>query len=246
MTAEKILLIAAYVIECVFLPLFIIKMWPKKNKISLIYKMILAAMFVSVALLSSRIADNHGVYANTMILAFSFAFLGDFFLHVSSKTWCFALGTVFFAATHVTFIVAYINEIKYLDGMFSYAIPTIRPYEIIGTVSLVVIFTVYNFIRRVSMKKFTIPGYIYATILSFMLMKAITLGITVIKLNMPNAVWGAVLIISGALFFFASDVTISYTMFDKRRKGNYPYKIFNTLTYFIGQMLIASSLLFIK
>ncbi len=239
----KILLVLVYLIEIAFLPPFIIRMWPKQNNRSLLYKMILATMFVSCAILCSKIADNNGIYARTMITAFCFSFVGDFFLHVNFGDWAFITGAVSFAVSHGFFTAAYIKEIKILNP----DAPIFYSYEFICAALMLVIIIVYNIIRKVPLGKFAVLCYAYGAVLSLMLMKAVTFAKTLFTSSVSgNGVLGGVLVLAGAFLFFTSDVTILYTIFDERRKHNYPYKIYNTLSYFIAQMLLATSLIAVK
>ena len=48
----------------------------------------------------------------------------------------------------------------------------------------------------------------------------------------------------GAVLFVLSDGSIVFLMFDERFKKNIPLKNFNIWTYFIGQALLASSIMF--
>ncbi|MBO5895884.1 MAG: hypothetical protein J6Q83_01170 [Clostridia bacterium] len=54
-----------------------------------------------------------------------------------------------------------------------------------------------------------------------------------------------VVLVLGSLCFLLSDVVLGFIMFGGFKK-NYPIKIFNIVTYFAAQVLLASSILFIK
>ena len=85
----------------------------------------------------------------------------------------------------------------------------------------------------------------YSAILCVMLLKATSLGINFALSGGKYGILAAVVLSLGALLFMLSDGTIGILMFGGQKK-NKPLKVFNIVTYFAGQMLLASSILFIN
>ena len=72
---------ALVLVEVLFVPLYLKKMWPTKNWGSLGYKMVCATAYLALA---AVITANVGVnkYALMMLGGFAFSWLGDFTLHI--------------------------------------------------------------------------------------------------------------------------------------------------------------------
>ena len=85
----------------------------------------------------------------------------------------------------------------------------------------------------------------YTAILITMFIKASALGITYYKTGAENGWIALIVLVLGSLCFTLSDATIGLLMFAGKKK-NKPLKVFNIVTYFAGQTLLASSILFIN
>ena len=85
----------------------------------------------------------------------------------------------------------------------------------------------------------------YTIILSTMFLKATALGYEYYCTGAEDGVGALLVLFLGSLFFLLSDATIGLLMFSSQRK-NKPLKVFNIVTYFAGQVLLASSILFIN
>ena len=72
-----------------------------------------------------------------------------------------------------------------------------------------------------------------------MLCKAAVLGITAVQTGAAHGAFVLVCALAGALLFVASDFTISILMFNEKHKKNYPLKMFNIVTYFAAELLLA-------
>ena len=76
-----------------------------------------------------------------------------------------------------------------------------------------------------------------------MLSMAITLSSIVIE----HSVFCAVVLVVGAVLFVISDGTLVFCMFGSdNQKKNFPLKAVNLTTYFIAQMLLASTILLVN
>ncbi len=231
------------VLECVFVPWFLKVMWPNPSKKSLLLKMICATLFVGVGVLSIFIADNHTEYAYTMLLGLVFGWIGDFFLHVNTTKTCFGIGFTSFLLGHVVYIVSYIRALRNIFPDYS----PLNAVEICFTVGLCVVALVCY--RKLGLN---MPGAFvklsmgsYFVILDVMFVKATALGVNYLLSSGEHGVIALLVLSVGSLCFLLSDVVLGIIMFGSQKK-NYHIKIFNIVTYFIAQVLLASSILFIK
>ena len=86
--------------------------------------------------------------------------------------------------------------------------------------------------------------FIYAFVLSTMLVKAVELGVLLLKSGLPYSGAGAFMLMSGAALFFVSDASLGIILLGNKK--SYPFKCFNNLTYIIGQIALALTILYIK
>ena len=100
--------------------------------------------------------------------------------------------------------------------------------------------------------KLNIPGKVtkgaiavYFVILALMFVKATALGYGYMSTGAVGGVPALIVLSVGSFSFLVSDVLIGIIMFGGKKK-NYPLKIVNIVTYFVAQVLLASSILFIK
>ena len=216
-------------LEFVFVPWFLKVMWPDPSKKSLLLKMICASLFVAVGVISMYISDNRTEFAYTMLLGLVFGWLGDFFLHVNSTQTCFGIGFTSFLIGHIVYIISYVRA---LSNIFP-------DYPVISLIC-------YNKL------KLDMPGIFvkvsmgtYFLILVTMFIKATALGVNYMLSGGAYGIVALLVLVLGSLCFVMSDVVLGVIMFGGLKK-NYPIKIFNIVTYFAGQVLLASSILFIK
>lgn len=239
----KIALIVCCALEFLFVPWFLKVMWPNPSKKSLLLKMICASLFVAVGVLSIYITDNFTSFAMMMLLGLIFGWIGDFFLHVNTTFICFAIGFVNFMVGHIVYIAAYIKTLNTLFPGYSHfnffelaIMIALGTTAVLGAVKL----------------KLKIPGKLsiffiglYFVILALMFIKATSLGYNYMCTGAPYG-WCALVTLSvGSLSFLVSDILIGIIMFSDRKK-NYPLKIVNIATYFAAQVLLATSILFVK
>ena len=231
------------VLEFVFVPWFLKAMWPNPSKKSLVLKMICATLFVGVGVLSVFIADNHTEYAYTMLLGLAFGWIGDFFLHVNTTKTCFGIGFTSFLLGHIVYIISYMRALRNIFPDYS----SINAVEICFAVGLCMFALVCY--RKLGLD---MPGVFvkvsmgsYFVILDFMFVKATALGVNYLISGGEHGVIALLVLSIGSLCFLLSDVVLGIIMFGGQKK-NYPIKIFNIVTYFAAQVLLASSILFIK
>lgn len=231
------------VAEAVFVPWFLKAMWPNPSKKSLALKMLCATLFVGIGVLSVFIADNHTEYAYTMLLGLAFGWMGDFFLHVNTTKTCFGIGFTSFLIGHIVYIVSYIRALGNIFPQY----PKVSIFEICLAAGLCVVALVCY--RKLGLN---MPGVFvklsmgsYFVILDVMFVKATSLGVNYLLSGGEYGVIALFVLSVGSLCFLLSDVVLGIILFGGRKK-NYPIKIFNIVTYFVAQVLLASSILFIK
>lgn len=240
--ALRILLIVCCALEFLFVPWFLKAMWPNPTKKSLLLKMICASLFVAVGVLSMYISDNFSKFAILMLIGLIFGWMGDFFLHVNTTSTCFAIGFSFFLIGHIIYIADYV---KTLSAMF----PGYNHFNLIevGLIAGLLVAALVGAIKlKLNMSAFVkISIGTYFLILAIMFVKASALGFNYMLTGVPYGWLGFLALCLGSLDFLVSDVLIGIIIFGGKKK-NYPLKIVNIVTYFVAQVLLASSILFIK
>ncbi len=233
--------------EFVAVPMFLKYYWPQKCKNSFIWKTIAAALFVLCGIFAMKASGNSSPYADLIVWGLVFGMMGDLFLHALTKVmWPFVLGVIAFLTGHIFYIVAIQKAIRttYPDAsVFEW-------YEIVAILAVVLITLVWFIIRKI-IKKDNIPMVIglsaYLVILTSMLVKAFrfVVGEWAYGMN-DNMVMTCITVAVGALLFFTSDITLGLIILKKEKYETRPMRIFNITTYFVAQILLASSIHFVQ
>lgn len=238
----KILFAVCVIIEIIFTPLYLKAFWPRPNKKSLKLKMICSTAFVCTGILSMFIADNFSAFAITMLIGLILGWIGDYFLHVNSAMPYFLTGGGSFMMGHLAYIIAFIRAIPVFNAEMGYVtVPEI--------VAFVVIFIIFG---TIMIKKFHFETpflkaltFIYGIFLVTMLIKSVTLGITYFNTGLENNILVLIWLMLGGLLFFMSDFSLGVMLLGGHNE-NRQIKVFNIVTYFGAQMLLASSILFVR
>lgn len=225
------LTIASVCLMAVCLPCYVVAIKPGYSWKTLILKMVCSTAFLLIALFSAlKTGTLNGIYAQFMIFGFACSWVGDVMLHLDPGMVRIAIGVVFFLAAHVFFIYAYV---KNLGGAF------ISAKEIIAICVIWAIVIAAALIMKLKLNIYALAVVIYGTVLMFMLIKAFELGMSFA----PASYIPAVLLTGGALLFTISDATLAAGFFGKK---SYKGSVINITTYFIGQTLLALSVLVVK
>ena len=187
-----------------------------------IFKVLTSLLFIGTAMVSSKRNLDHKVYRYWIIGGLVLSTFGDVFLAFSGRNY-FLLGVACFIVAHICYIIAFsclrgINKEDFLCfGIL--LIPLIMilligKFEFKGMLPLVM-------------------GYMF--IIGFMVVKAISL-----KRYYEDSKVAVTLSIVGALLFLISDGILLFKIFgvEGLRYGDF----FNSLTYYVGQELLAISL----
>ena len=231
------LMIAFSVICLAVMPFFLVE---QKNPSirSLILKMVCASMFLLVGVTAAK-KTGMCPYARFMLLGLLCAWFGDLFLHIQgkAKTPCGVIGVLAFLAAHVMYLIAFGKELS----RFSPETKMFTPGAAIFVAAVLAVYTVIVFATKTKMHPALLGLYVYASFLTFMCFTALRLSALVFPVSAP----GATLLGTGAILFVLSDGSLGILMFNKKLKTNFPLKIFNIGTYFVGQLMLAATILFI-
>ena len=230
------------IVASIILTPFYLEAQKNKGIKSLTLKMLDSTCFMGVGLLSTYIADNHSEFAKYMLIGLAMSWVGDFFLHVIKPKFLNAVGFVSFMVAHVFYILAYHKASQVLDPGRSF----LQPWEIAIPVVCMIGYIIFTSLKMNFAKWAFAASVAYGCVILVMFTKAFDLAVVSLQTGADYAAIAAVLLILGAALFVASDLTISFLIFDKRYKKNYPLKIFNIATYFAGQILLASLILVVR
>lgn len=230
-----IILGALIVAELVFTPIFIKAQFPKPSFKSLCLKMLCSAIFVAIGVVSViESGAGFSSFQRLILAGLVCGFVGDFFLHVKPK-FCFVIGFIAFLAGHVIYICAFSSMRS--EGFFN-AIETAAFAVIICIIVTIVI----NL--KIDFKAALFPCLIYGCMITVMFIKACELGIATISAGGAlKTIFSSLFLMVGALLFLLSDVVIALLIFDEKYKKMRALKRFNLWTYYLGQSLIALSLI---
>lgn len=216
----------------ILLVAFLSFVYIKTKKLYLIMKICASSVFIYTAILSYINNPTNFNYFILIFIALIFAFLGDVFLSLKGKPLekldtMFFLGLASFVMTHIFYSSAFITL-----GSFNIFI------SILTVLVSLTLITFFKSLKNFDFKNGTIPSYIYIFAISFMFCNALGL----IKCNLDKAL--LLLLIIGPLLVFISDFIISFIFFFK----NCPkfLRPVNLITYYLGQILIALSILYIS
>lgn len=235
--AEIIIYSIAVLLEFVFVPLFLKYSWPKRTFKSLQMKMICSALFIICAVCCISYSSNSSMYMKLLLSGLIFGVLGDLLIHVIAPVYINILGGVSFFFGHVLFIIA-----------FSQASPDFNVFGVPTFIAVAVILIpacIFAKLRKLKLGKLTFPVFLYATAITLMLVTAARLGIHLCAEPSANTAGIVITLVLGALCFVLSDSSLAVFMFGGENKSK-PLKTFYIVTYYLAQVLLATSLLFIK
>lgn len=227
----------AVLAEFYFVPKFLKAAWPKRCMKSLKYKMICSALFMLSAICCLLYSHNYTAFSAFMLAGLVFGLIGDLLIHYPvDKNTIATLGGASFGIGHVFYILAFSSAIKRItpeEKIFNYR-------AIIVTLCIVAVGVVIKFVKKIKFGAFTFPVLVYAIVITTMLTTAYQLTS---RINFNAEVLFTLML--GAVLFVLSDATIALLMFGGMER-NRPLKVFNIVTYFLGQILLGTSIVFVK
>lgn len=240
----KILFALTIIAEFYTVPTFLKYYWPQKCKQSLLFKIISATLFVLCGVLAMKISGNNTSYAYLMVLGLVFGWFGDYFLHsLNDRMVEFIIGVVAFLIGHVFYIAAFYHALKTLKPdakLFNW-------YDFVAVGVVFAIVTLYVVLKKIYQKKgpMVIGLMLYGIFLTAMVVKACLYMYAEWDYGINDTMVPALLTVGiGSVFFFLSDASLGLILTGDgvQRK----MRIFNIITYFIAQILLAVSILFVR
>lgn len=240
----KILFVLTILAEFYTVPTFLKHYWPQKCKKSLLFKMISATLFVLCGVLAMKISGNNTSYASLMIIGLVFGWVGDYFLHsLKNRMVEFVIGVVAFLVGHLFYIAAFYHALK-----------TLRPdakllnwYDFVAVGAVFALVCVYVAVKKIYQKKgpMVIGLMLYGIFLTAMVVKACLYMYAEWDYGINDTMVPALLTVGiGSVFFFLSDASLGLILTGDEVKKN--MRFFNIITYFIAQVLLAVSILFVR
>lgn len=242
----KILLGICYIVFFIFLPLYDKAYWPEPTKKSLTYKIVAASMFVAIAIIGMFMTGNSSQYANTMIIGLICGWFGDILMHIPSKKnmTCLYIGAAGFLVGHIFYVMAFVNGAKALTENYKFiTLPELIAFIIVYLAFLLMLKPVFKF--NFDSKFLQYGLYLYGIFLIGMLFKAIGFAITYLQNGAGNNVISAIILIVAGISFFISDLTLGIRLLGGRKDSKF-IKSLSLYTYFFAQLLLSTSILFIK
>lgn len=240
----KVLFALTILLEFITVPIFLRYYWPTKSKQSMLFKMISATLFVLCGVFAMKISGNNTPYATLMLWGLVFGWFGDLFLHwLKNVMPIFVLGVVAFLTGHIFYVIAFQKAIeKTYPGS-----ATFEWYEVLFVAVSVILVTILAVIKGFYKDRagMTAGLTVYGVLLLAMFAKTAryAIGEWAYGTN-DNVVAVFITVLGGGIFFAVSDILLGYILMFKDEKRS--LRIINIVTYFIAQILLASSILFVR
>lgn len=203
---------------------------PKKNY-AFVSKTTTSILFIFTAVISYMKSPGDYYYFILLIIGLFFSLFGDMFLALKvnhndgSLNKYFLYGLVSFSITHVMYVLAFthLGSFNILDLLVAFALAFIA-------------MTLLKSNKNIDFKNMLLPASIYSFIICLMTFESIKL-VFLLKFDI-----GTYLLLIGALLFILSDLVLCFILFNKYSKKY--LSAINLITYYMGQFIIASTLLF--
>jgi len=196
----------------------------KRNnqKSALLTKTVLSSLFVVAALVQPHLISG---YYNFLLAGLIFCLLGDVFLALPQKG-MFLAGLVVFLTGHVLYVFGFlrVTEIGQWVGM--------------GSLLIAAVGGLVYFRLRIYLGRMKIPVIFYLIVISVMLA-----GAWSVFGDCGLAISGRIMIFTGALLFYMSDLFVARHRFVKMEFSN---RLMGLPLYYTGQFLLAFSVGFLE
>ncbi len=235
-----------YLLFFIFLPLYDKAYWPEPTKKSLTFKMITATMFVLIGVFGMLITENTSQYAKMVILGLIFGWIGDLLMHIPSiKNMVYLyIGAAGFLVGHIFYVTAFIKTSAALNPAYTIiTMPEIIAFFIIYFTFALMLKPVFKFNFDSKFIQFGVYGY--SLFLVVMLVKIVSFSLTYLKYGADNNIITAIILFLGGICFFISDFTLGLRILGGRKDSKL-IKSLSLYTYFFAQLLLATSISFIK
>lgn len=242
----KVLLALCIIGEFIFVPLYQKAYWPEPNKKSFKTKLVAATLFLFVGVLSMFIAGNFSTYAALMMTGLVLGWIGDILMHIPNKKSFILLyiGTASFLVGHIFYIISFIKSTTAITGNSQFiSLWELAAFAIIYVFSIILLFGIFHFKFENKFMRFGVLFYII--FLAFMLVKAISFGVSYYTSGAENGLIAIILLIVGGIFFFISDATLGIRLMGGK-KDSRAVLTTSIFTYFSAQTLLALSIMFVN
>jgi uncharacterized membrane protein YhhN len=226
--------------EIIFLPCYLFAPFCKGVKRSLISKCICSALFILIGVFAMIASDNYKLFAPLMLAGLFLSSWGDYFLGVTMKGKLFVAGIFSFMVAHIFYISAFVSFLAFTEP----GRPLINISEIIFFIALLVVLAISSFAFKLDMGKLKALIFVYSAVIMAMLVKATSLAQVLYTAEGEHSVAAALLLFVGAVLFVVSDAVLSLMLFGG--KDTQKMTILNLSTYFSAQVLLATSIYFVK
>lgn len=232
-----------WLIQLVFVPLFIKAGWPESTKKGFYFKMVCATAYVGFGFYCAYINGKvDSYYPHYMLIGLVLGWVGDFCLTfdpflvnkpkaVTSVVYIF--GGVSFLAGHIFYIVAFLHLFNQSGKSLDYSY-----FAMIA--ALFCIMVLLKCCLKVRLGKLSIPVAVYALMILAMLVSAVFAGFMG-----GRSIGFSSVAVAGAALFVISDFSLALKMFAEDRFNTLAVRILYIITYFLAQMLIASTLVLV-
>lgn len=242
----KLLLGLCYVLFFIFLPLYDKAYWPEPTKKSLSFKIVAATMFVAISIIGIFLSGNRTQFAYTMIMGLVCGWFGDILMHIPSKKnmTCLYIGAAGFLVGHIFYVAAFVNGAKTLVTNYKFfTLPELIAFIVVYVAFIIMLKPVFKF--NFDSKFLQYGLYLYGIFLVGMLFKVIGFAITYLEHGAGNNIISAIILIIAGFSFFISDLTLGIRLLGGRKDSKF-IKSLSLYTYFFAQLLLSTSILFIK
>lgn len=227
-------IVACIIAMAVLLPVYLKAIKPGHTLKTLAMKGTLSLLFLAISLFSAfGYGKPSSEFSILMLSGFTLSFVGDLLLHRDKGMVKYIFGGVAFLVAHIGFICAYIFASKKINP----DLPFMTKGQIVALVILWIAVIALFIAFKPNFKKLAPVILIYSAVLMFMVVKAGYLGLL---LDNTSAL---VLLAGGAGSFALSDAILGISFFTN---PTYSKKAANVVFYYIGQLMLALSLAFVK
>lgn len=201
-------------------------------------KMICSTLFVLAGVIAALTLDKPQTYSVFLIVGLVLSWLGDLFLAFSLRGTPFVLGLGSFLLGHVAYVFAFSAGISQLTG-------TIAPawYEFVVVAAVIAASLIVKKKCNIVLKEMALPVLFYALTISVMLARACHLGFAYSAVGVTASDMFCLMMIFGAAMFVTSDSVLVFIIF--KNKGNNKTETANLVTYYLAQVIFATSIFFI-
>ncbi len=238
-----LLFIFLWLIEIIFASLFIKFGWPCPTHKGFACKMVASLTFVLYAVLLAIKGGNlDESYARYIIMGMICGFIGDIFMALEAfldrsnqklLTTTVIIGGVVFFAGHIFYVIAFLTSIWSKNESLHW-------YTLLWLIMLFVIVAIVKHNLHFRLGKFAGLCISYSLALGAMSACAATMAFTVFKGNiLPQ-----LCLILGSLCFVTTDSVLCLKLLWAKRFTTWPQRIIYLSTYYMAQMLIATTLYF--